>query len=603
MAAAFGCAHAQNIQTLEPVVVTASGFEQSLADVIPSISVITREEIDRSGALSLADLVMGEPGVEVGRNGGLGTTTSFFLRGAESRNSLVLVDGVRMRDGVTQSALAENIPLGLIEQVEIIRGNVSAIYGDAAVGGVISIKTRKGDGKPQVFVASSIGERNTRDLVAGYSGSADGLRFSLTAQRTKTDGFSAVDASKIAPGVSNDADRDPYENNALGIRVSKTLGDLEFGGGVLAARANLAFDNAYTSTFFRVVDPSQNASNDMMSGYVKKKFSQDWTTRIDLSRNRIGLKYNYNTPSPSTVLYEYRLSNTLKLDARQSLRFGLDRREETRSPADNSLASRDFTSPYIGYLRSAGRWSGQLNARYDSASVGENKGTWLVGAGYQLSNELRATASASTAFRFPDSYALSTNALLSPESHESREVGLVYETPRMSLRAALFVSETDNPITYNSLFVAQNANFIKNKGLELYGGFLLSSKNKIKVGVTVQDPESPLNASSTTATRVQSARRAKMHGSIGVTHTLGSTELSATLQGSSRRRDTDFDTVGVYKLPGYATLNLRGQVRVSKELSLNARLDNALDKTYELAYGYNTAPRTVFIGLQFQPSK
>jgi len=599
MAAAFGCAHAQNIQTLEPVVVTASGFEQSLADVIPSISVITREEIDRSGALSLADLVMGEPGIEVGRNGGLGTTTSFFLRGAESKNVLVLVDGVRMRDGVTQSALAENIPLGLIEQVEIIRGNVSAIYGDAAVGGVISIKTRRGDGKPQVFVASSIGERNTRDLVAGYSGSADGLRFSLTAQHTKTDGFSAIDTQRVSTDLPSNADRDPYENNSLGINFSKTIENLEVGGGVMASRASLRFDQE----FGPVSDPAQEASNDLINVYVQKVLSTDWTTRLDLSRNRIALRYNYGTTNPTTVLNDYRLSNTLRLDARQSLRFGLDRREETRSPADNSLASRDFTSPYIGYLLSAGRWSGQLNARYDSASVGESKGTWLVGAGYRLSNELRATASASTAFRFPDSYALSTNASLRPESHESREVGLVYETSRISLRTTLFVSETMNPITFDSSYKAQNANLMKNKGLELYGALLLSSQTKMKLGLVVQDPESPFNTSSTTTTIVQSARRAKVHGSIGVTHTLGSTELAATLLGASRRRDLDGDAVGLYKLPGYATLNLRGQVRISKELSLNARLDNALDKRYELAYGYNTAPRTVFIGLQFQPSQ
>lgn len=602
MAAAVGCAHAQSIKTLDPVVVTAGGFEQSLSDVIPSVSVITREQIDRSGALSLADLVMGEPGVEVGRNGGLGTTTSFFLRGAESKNVLVLVDGVRMRDGVTQSALAENIPLGLIEQVEIIRGNVSAIYGDAAVGGIISIKTRRGDGKPRVFVTSSIGERNTRDLTTGYSGSVDGLSFSLTAQHTKTDGFSAIDTQKTAAGTSNDADRDPYENNALGVRISQTIGDLEVGGGALATRASLSFDSAFTSAFTRVSDPSQEASNDLVNVYVQKMFSQDWTSRLDLSRNRIALRYNYDTTNPTTVLNDFRLSNIVRLDSRRSLRFGLDRREETRSPADNSLASRDFTSPYMGYLLSAGRWSGQFNARYDAASVGESKGTWLIGAGYQLSSNVRATASASTAFRFPDSFALSTNSSLSPESHESREVGLVYETALTSLRATIFMSETKDPITFNSSFVAQNANFMKNRGLELYGRILLSSKTKVRVGFVVQDPESPIDSSSTTAIRVQSARRAKVHGSVGVTHSLGSTELAATVQGASRRRDTDFDSVGIYKLPGYAMLNLRGQVKISKELSLSARLDNALDKRYELAHGYNTAPRTLFIGLQFQPA-
>jgi vitamin B12 transporter len=341
-----------------------------------------------------------------------------------------------------------------------------------------------------------------------------------------------------------------------------------------------------------------------MNVYVQKMFSQDWTSRLDLSRNRIALKFNFATTNPTTVLNDYRLSNTVKLNARRSLRFGLDRREETRSPAANSLASRDFTSPYIGYLLSAGRWSGQLNARYDSASVGASKGTWLVGAGYQLSNELRATASASTAFRFPDSFALSLNSSLVPESHESREVGLVYETALTSLRATIFMSETKDPITFNSpnFTVAQNANFMKNKGLELFGGVLLSSKTKMKVGFVAQYPESPFATSSTTAIRVQSARRAKVHGSVGVTHSLGSTELAATVQGASRRRDSDSDPVGIYSLPGYAMLNLRGQVKISKELSLSARLDNALDKQYELAYGYNTAPRTLFIGLQFQPA-
>ena len=120
---------------MDPVVISAALVEQKLSEVIPSVTVITRQDIDQSGALSLADLVRTEPGVEIGRNGGLGGLTSFFLRGAESRNVLILIDGVRMRDGVTQAALAEHIPLGLVDRIEIVRGTVSALYGDAAVGG------------------------------------------------------------------------------------------------------------------------------------------------------------------------------------------------------------------------------------------------------------------------------------------------------------------------------------------------------------------------------------------------------------------------------------------------------------------------------------
>ena len=605
-ASAGGCALAQPVSTLAPVIVTATGFEQKLSDVIPSVSVITRDQIDRSGALSLSDLVMGEPGVEVGRNGGLGTTTSFFLRGSESKNVLVLVDGVRMRDGITQSALAENIPLGLVEQIEIIRGNVSAIYGDAAVGGVINIKTREGDGKPRLFVNSSIGERNTRDLTTGYTGSADGLKFSVTAQHTRTDGFPAANSKNGAYRSARDAERDPYENTSIGVRVSKAIGDTSFGVSTLSSRASLK----YGASAFGATDPSTSSSNDLLNVFSESVLSRSWTSRIDLSYNRIALNVSdsgvYGTAeSPTTRVSEFRFDNRVRLDSSQSLRVGIDHREDALASTSSSLKSRAFDSPYVGYLLSAGRWSGQLNARYDSASTGQSKGTWLAGSGYQLSDAWRLTGSVSTAFRPPSASEISSNSSLIPEFHKSKEVGVGYQDPTISFRSTLFQTETQNPITYNGSSYA-NANYMRNKGIESFATALLGTRTRLKGSLTLQDPQSPWGDgnynNATTSARVQSARRAKVHGSLGVTHGIGNTELEANLQGASRRRDTDYDTVGQYKLPGYAVLNLRGLVKIDRELSLIARLDNALDKTYELAYGYNTPPRTAFIGLQYQPA-
>ena len=103
---------------LDPITVSGSGLEQRLSKTFSNISIFNREDIEQSGVKSLADLLQNRSSVQVGRNGGLGGVTSFFKR-SESRNVLVLLNGVRLRDELTQSSLAENIPLDLVERMKL----------------------------------------------------------------------------------------------------------------------------------------------------------------------------------------------------------------------------------------------------------------------------------------------------------------------------------------------------------------------------------------------------------------------------------------------------------------------------------------------------
>ena len=116
-----------------PVVISATRVEQPLSEVLSSVSVISREEIARSQAPSLADLLQGEAGFEFGRTGGPGATTSFFLRGQNSTNLVILVDGVRSQVDAYGNLQLTDIPLQQIEKVEILRGNASALYGQPLV--------------------------------------------------------------------------------------------------------------------------------------------------------------------------------------------------------------------------------------------------------------------------------------------------------------------------------------------------------------------------------------------------------------------------------------------------------------------------------------
>ncbi len=141
-------AHAQNAgpptATLPPVAVTASRQSQSIADVLADITVIGPDEIARAGAQSLTEFLQRQPGVEIVQNGGPGSVSGVFLRGANRSQTLVLVDGVRLASASAGATSLEAIPLDQIERIEILRGPASSLYGADAIGGVIQVFTRKG---------------------------------------------------------------------------------------------------------------------------------------------------------------------------------------------------------------------------------------------------------------------------------------------------------------------------------------------------------------------------------------------------------------------------------------------------------------------------
>ena len=144
------------LRILDPIVVTASRVPQRLIDLLADVTVIDADEIARSGAQSLAELLQRQPGVEIVQNGGPGATSGVFLRGANAAQTLVLVDGLRVASASSGAAALEAIPLDQIERIEILRGPASSLYGADAIGGVIQVFTRRGSaGDARECVASA----------------------------------------------------------------------------------------------------------------------------------------------------------------------------------------------------------------------------------------------------------------------------------------------------------------------------------------------------------------------------------------------------------------------------------------------------------------
>jgi vitamin B12 transporter len=229
--------------TLKETVVTASRTEQAVQDALPSTTLITRADIERAQTPDLPTLLRRVAGIEITQNGGQGTLASAFIRGAESRHTLVLVDGVPVNNLNFGLPSLEHLPLANVERIEVVRGNVSALYGSAALGGVIQIFTREGAGAPQASASLQAGSRGLLQASAGGSVKLDsGTRLSANVESLGDKGFNALNQTQV-PGTN--PDRDGYTRRALSAGVSQDVGPGSVNLRLRDARGTTQYDSAF----------------------------------------------------------------------------------------------------------------------------------------------------------------------------------------------------------------------------------------------------------------------------------------------------------------------------------------------------------------------
>lgn len=155
-------------QSLDSMVVTATRTPQRAVDALRDVVVITREEIDRAGPVSLAELLQREAQVEFRGTGLLGQPAGIFLRGANAGQTLVLVDGLRVSSATVGTTSIENIPLDLIERIEVVKGPLSSLYGPDAIGGVVQVFTRASV-RPRLFGTAAYGTDSDMNASVGFT--------------------------------------------------------------------------------------------------------------------------------------------------------------------------------------------------------------------------------------------------------------------------------------------------------------------------------------------------------------------------------------------------------------------------------------------------
>lgn len=580
---------AQNLRapSLAETVVAATRSPQPLTDLVADISVVDRETIESSGATGLADLLARLPGVEFARNGGPGTTTSVFLRGAESRFTAVFIDGVRVDSQATGGAPWESIPLGLVDRIEVLRGPAGAVYGSDALGGVVQIFTKRGEKGTAPYVGAGVGSHGTAKVEAGISGASGTVDYALGLERENSTGFNARTVSTQNP------DRDSYRSTAGHARVGVQLNAVHrLEGTLMVNDTNSGYDNGLGKD-----DRSLHQMHALGLNW-SAQWSSAYKTRLSITDSRD----EYETrPSPylsDTRLRGYYFQNEWR-QGPHLVTAALERREDRleNAPID---AKRSQDAVALGYGYNAAGHTVQLNVRHDSDSEFGGKTTGSVAYGYAITPQWRATASVGTGFRAPTLYHRFSEygvATLRPESSRNAEVALRYAQGSSTFSATLFRNRLTNLISFAGpgTCVSEFGCYANTARAE-YQGVTFAGSHRI--GDVTLHGSVDLQRPRDLDTGKQLARRAKRHATLGADTRWAGWTLGAEVQASARRFDTVANT---NVLGGYTLLNLYASTRIARDTTLLARIDNVADKDYQLARTYATAGRTVYVGVKWAP--
>lgn len=590
---------------LKDVVVTANRVATSVTDVIADVSIIDRAQLEQAGQSSLRDILAQQPGVQMSSSGSYRSETSIFLRGATGTQTIVLIDGVRVGSATRGLVSLENIPLDRIERIEILRGASSALYGPDAIGGVIQIFTRQPSDQLNLTASIGAGTDGQQQASASIRGSAGAIGYSVGVSHEKASGISTI----INPAsTSYNPDTDSFKTTSFDARLSAKINQQHAVSlSLLQSQSEYQFDGTPFPNPLGLTKLTSDARSKPQLNHTTLSWEAQWLDQwkstltlgasddfsisdyYRIADGAFGGTSKFNT---SRTQWTWQNDFTLGPDVLSAML-------ESRSEALDSstvypVKDRTINSGLLSYALNRGDWNALAVLRNDNNSQFGSEGTWALSAGYRLTGTLRGVASMGTSFQAPTFNQLYFpafgNALLLPQRSRNSELGLKYSHGGLNLNAVTYYNEISNYI--NPSTNIQNLSAVL-KGVTLSGDF--------KVGVTSYslsyDYADPKTYSGTAATNdLRLVRIAQNVLNARVVHQMRELSVFGELKLSSDREDNAVvsgkprDT-----LSGYATLNLGLNWKISKEMSLLARINNLTDTQYMLVNGFSVPGRNVFV--------
>ena len=597
--AASAGVHSQQLAVFRggETVVTASRIEQRVEDVPRAVTVITAEDIARSGQLSLAEVLQQFGGLEMAASGGTGTATTVFIRGANAAHTLVLVDGVRLQSATTGSTAFGNIPLAQVERIEIVPGPASSLYGSDAVGGVIQIFTKGGGAKPGAEVAASGGTYSTGALKASGNWVSGGSAIALAAGYFDTGGYS-VTRPTISFGRHN-PDDDPYRNASASAKATQRLGDRHVvGASAFVSDGRSHFDNGATT------DDRIEQKLATYGAHWQARFTDAWesTARVGASRDDIETLGGSFPSRFVTDQSQATWQNTFTVAEGVALLAGAEYlRQEVEGSTTYDVTRRSVTSIFAGANAALGAHALLASVRRDDNSQFGTPTTGSIAYGYRLTPAIRARAAYGTAFHAPSFNDLYFpgfgNPGLEPERSRNREAGLDWSPEGHRLAATYFDNEIRDLIVLvfdsaTQLSRPENVARARIRGLELsYAGTWMRTLMRAKL--TLQEPESEPSGA-------QLQRRARQHGSLVATRAFGAWSAGVEVVASGERFDSS-NEAPASRMAGYGVVNLTLARVLAPGWSAELRWNNVGDKEYTLIQGFNPPGSNALLTVRWTP--
>lgn len=594
------CAHAQsNADDLDAVVVTATRTAITTDAALAPVDVIDRDAIARSQAGSLGELLRGRAGINLSNQGGIGKLSTLFVRGAESDHVLVLVDGVRIGSATSGLASFQDLPVALIDRIEIVRGPRSSLYGSDAIGGVIQIFTRRDRGESANFrFHVGAGSQGRREGGVGVGGSAGRGWFGVDAAFQSTDGIDACRGAgfPVFAGcfVDGQTDRDGYRNHAFSAR-----GGLDIGESVtLEAHAlYVSGHNDYDGSFVDNSDIRQQA----LGAQLRWKASERVDLRFNVGSNQ-DASDNFIGSVPNGDFASRRNSASVQADIAlaeaQLLTLGVDwLHDRVNSDTAYDDTRRGNRAAFAQYQGTFGKHDVQLALRRDDNDQFGGETTGTAAWGLNFADAWRVTASYGTAFKAPTFnelyYPFFSNPALRPESSKTYEIGLAWRGKTTRVRLDAFNTDVKDLIAYNAtLFLPDNIEKARLRGAELRVDSKLFGWD-LGASASWLDPQDRRSGHDL-------PRRARETARLELDRGFGKFRLGFTGVAEGDRYD---DLANVRRMGGFATLDVRGEYAVTDDWTLQARVANVFDTSYETAAFYNQPGREYFVTLRFRPMR
>ena len=611
---------------LEKVVVTATRVETPMEEIASSVTVISSEEIERKQKTHVMEILRGIPGLDVVRTGGAGKNTSVFIRGANSEHTLVMIDGVEVNDPISPGRSYDfaHLTVDNIERIEVIRGPQSTLYGSDAIGGVVNIITKKGEGKPKFFLSAEGGSFTTFREATGISGGNKWVNYSFALSRFDTEGIST--ASK----KDGNYERDGYENTSLSAKLGfKPMDNLGIDFILHYMDAKTELDN------FAGVggdDPNyvQKSNQFLFKTQVGLSlFDQVWSQKLGLALNdhNRDIKnkkdsqhpFDYEKGRYDGQLLKFDWQHHLQLHKTNALTFGLEyEREEGKSkyyweslwgPGQSIFPKK--TANIKGYyiqdeIKLWDRLFATLGIRIDDHSRFGSETTYRVAPAYLIKEtDTKIKGTFGTGFKAPTLYQLFAPATLwgpignkdlKPEKSKGWDFGVEqnFFKNRVTLGATYFRNDFKDLIQFDWGQGYINIAKAKTEGVELFASAKPIDDLTLRINYTYTDTEDK-----TTGEALIRRPKNKIGFDINY-HFLNNGNVNLGVVYVGKRDDLDFSISPSrrVKLDQYTLVNLAVSYDITKNFQLFGRVENLLDKEYEEAKGFGTPGLSFFGGIK-----